>query len=268
MTPDYPGEPKNEIASAPCEPAEGFGPLTLEDLEAMPETRPVVALVPVDTAPTPRSFSGWRKPAAAAGVLGGGVLMLLVVMTCTGASVSLALPPSPPPVPVGASVGVSQPVAGSTPVVATAPAWTDGNRETWIAGSRRAVAYEVPADRQISVWMRTVRPSLVVRCEGNVLDVFVFTDSAAQIERDTPDHTVSVRFDNEEETSTRWPDADSHDALFAPDGAAFARRLAAAETLRFGFTPHNAEPATVQFAVGGLAPILARAAKQGCKPAL
>ena len=115
--------------------------------------------------------------------------------------------------------------------------------------------------------MRTVRPALVVRCEKNVLDVFVFTDSAAKIEPDTLDHTVTMRLDDGEEASARWPDADTHDALFAPEGGALARRLAAARVLRFGFTPHNAEPVTMQFAVAGLAPLLARAAKEGCKAA-
>jgi hypothetical protein len=127
------------------------------------------------------------------------------------------------------------------------------------------VAYEVPADKPVSVWMRTVRPALVVRCEGNILDVFVFTDSAARLERDTPDHTVRFQFDDGEEESASWPDADTHDALFAPDGALFARRLVQARTLQFGFTPHNAEPVTMRFPVAGLAPVLARAEKEGCR---
>ena len=46
-----------------------------------------------------------------------------------------------------------------------------------------------------------------------------------------------------------------------------ARGLVAARVLRFGFTPHNAEPVTMQFAVAGW-PLLARAAKEGCKAAV
>lgn len=100
-----------------------------------------------------------------------------------------------------------------------------------------------------------------------MLDVFVFTDSAARIEPDTLDHTVRIGFDDEVEQPAMWPDADTHDALFAPDGGALARRLTAARVLRFGFTPHNAEPVMMQFPVAGLAPLLARAAKGGCKAA-
>ena len=263
MTLDSPGNPEGEApASTPVEPIESFAALTLEELDALPETMPPVAPAPRVDDPIPaRSLTGTEKRVAAASVLGGGVLTLLVLMTRTGASVSPGAQPSTIPVPVRAAAAVS------TAVVATTPAWTEENRDTWIAGARGAVAFEVPADKPVSVWMRTVRPSLVVRCEANVLDVFVFTDSAARIERDTPDHTVSLRIDAGEEMSTRWPDADTHDALFARDGASFAKRLAAAQTLWFGFTPHNAEPVTMQFPVAGLAPLLARAAKDGCKTA-
>ena len=59
-----------------------------------------------------------------------------------------------------------------------------------------------------------------------------------------------------------WPDSAGHDALFAPYGAAFARRLAAARTMRFRFTPHNPQPAVARFSVAGLEPLLAQAAKE------
>jgi hypothetical protein len=206
------------------------------------------------------SLTHLEKRVAAASIVAGGLLTMLILMMRAGASAS---PPSDPaPVP-GSPSAVSAAAAANA-----APAWTDENSEAWIGGSRRAVAYEVPADRLVSVWMRTVRPALVVRCERNILDVFVFTDSAARIERDTPDHTVRFQFDEGEGESALWPDADSHDALFAPDGAAFARRLAQARTLQFGFTPHNAEPVTMWFPVAGLAPVLERAAKAGCKGAV
>jgi hypothetical protein len=215
---------------------------------------------PHGATPPASSLTPLEKRVAVASILAGGLLTTLLLMMRAGASASPSPGPAPAPVPAAAASAAAAADAG--------PAWTDANSETWIRSSRRAVAYEVPADKPISVWMRTVRPALVVRCERNILDVFVFTDSAARIERDTPDHTVRYRFDEGKEESGLWPDADSHDALFAPDGAAFARRLAQARTLHFGFTPHNAAPVTMKFAVAGLAPLLERAAKAGCKPAL
>jgi hypothetical protein len=221
--------------------------------------RPDEAASPGATAPA-SSLTRLEKRVAAASIVAGALLTMLILMMRGGASAS----PSPD------SEAAPGPAAAASAAAAAnaAPAWTDENREAWIGGSRRAVAYEVPADKPVSVWMRTVQPALVVRCERNILDVFVFTDSAARIERDTPDHTVRFQFDEGPEEAARWPDADTHDALFAPDGAAFARRLAQARTLQFGFTPHNAEPVTMRFPVQGLAPVLERAAKAGCKPAL
>lgn len=217
------------------------------------------AASPGATAPA-SSLTRLEKRVAAASIVAGGLLTMLILMMRAGASASPPSDPVPAPGPAAAE---------STAAVADArPAWTDENRATWIGSSRRAVAYEVPADTRVSIWMRTVRPALVVRCERNILDVFVFTDSAARIERDTADHTVRFRFDEGPEESVLWPDADTHDALFAPDGAKFAKRLAQARTLHFGFTPHNAEPVAMRFLVAGLAPLLARAAKDGCKPAL
>ena len=49
----------------------------------------------------------------------------------------------------------------------------------------------------------------------------------------------------------RWQASESGQELFAPDGVAFARQLARANRLRFGFTPFNAPPVTVEFAVQG-----------------
>jgi len=209
---------------------------------------------------SPSSLTRLEKRVAVASIIAGGLVTLVILMMRAGASASASPGPAAAPIPAAAVSAAAAADGG--------PAWTDANSETWIRSARRAVAYEVPADKPVSVWMRTVRPALVVRCERNILDVFVFTDSAARIERDTPDHTVRFQFDEGTEESARWPDADTHDAIFAPDGAAFARRLAQARTLRFGFTPHNAEPVMMTFTVAGLAPLLERAAKEGCKPAV
>jgi hypothetical protein len=93
------------------------------------------------------------------------------------------------------------------------------------------------------------------------VNAFVVTDSAAQIEANTEDHTVTFAFDGETEVRERWQDSTDHDALFAPDGAAFVQRLMQARTFRFAFTPHNAATATARFHVAGLEPFLTPAAK-------
>jgi hypothetical protein len=139
--------------------------------------------------------------------------------------------------------------------------WNSTNRD-WVGNQRRAVAFELPAENKVAVWQRQVQLTLVVRCVANRIDAFVFTQSAAKMEPQDGDHTVRIAFDDGAESVERWPDSDEHDALFAPDGAAFIRRLAAAQTMQFGFTPHNATPVAADFNVAGLAGVMESSAKQ------
>jgi hypothetical protein len=142
------------------------------------------------------------------------------------------------------------------------PHWSNANQARWVSNYRKSVAFELAADHDVPVWMRRVQPLLVVRCLAHKADVFVFTDSPARIEPEDENHSVRVAFDNEAEATERWMDSEEHDALFAPDGASFARRLAQSHTLRFGFTPHNAAPVTVQFTTSGFDKVLDRVAEK------
>ena len=139
--------------------------------------------------------------------------------------------------------------------------WSVANAAHWTGRARNSAAFELHAENTVPIWLRHVRPLLVVRCTANATEAFVITDSALKIEPQTDDHTVTFSFDDEAETRERWPDAADHNAVFAPDGAAFAQRLTRAHTLRFGYTPHNVAPVVAQFDVNGLAPLIEPAAK-------
>ena len=73
---------------------------------------------------------------------------------------------------------------------------------------------------------------------------------------------MQVSVDGATQVTDHWRDSEEHDALFAPDGAAFVRQLLAARTLRFGFNPHNAAPVTAEFNVAGLSTMLAPLSRQ------
>jgi hypothetical protein len=105
--------------------------------------------------------------------------------------------------------------------------------------------------------MGQVQPLLVVRCVANRTEAFVYTETAARIEVGMEDRAVRVRFDDEPYVDERWPDSAEHKGLFAPNGETFTQRLLNAGTLRFQFTPHNAERAEVQFNVAGLRELIA-----------
>jgi hypothetical protein len=138
--------------------------------------------------------------------------------------------------------------------------WMPATRD-WVGNQRRAAAFEVLSNNRVPIWTRQAQPILVVRCVSKQVDAFVFIESAAQLEPQ-PNHTVRIRFDNEPEREERWPDSDKHDALFAPDGAAFAQRLLSAQTLHFGYTPHNSPKAVAEFNVTGLRSLMDPAAKE------
>jgi hypothetical protein len=194
--------------------------------------------------------------AGAALAVAGGCVITLAVLTARGEPVGDAT------IAVSAEAARSQLAAGTAMTRDAGPGWT-ANRARWVANAPRSFAFEVPSHNRVAIWMREVRPLLVVRCLPETTDVFVFTQSAAMIEAQTEDHTVVFSFDDEPETRELWPDAAEHDALFAPDGAAFAKRLLNANSMRFGFTPHNAAPVTAHFQVSGLRNLVEPAAK-GC----
>jgi hypothetical protein len=192
--------------------------------------------------------------AAAAGI-GRRELMMIVVAVVGSGAITLAMLTARGGVtPTTAAHAETMP-AGARPKAAAAPAGAPGwieSRAQWTAGDRKSLAFELPSRNETPVWMKNVRPLLVVRCLAKRTDVFVFTDSAAAMEKQDEDHTVRIAFDDEPERTERWPDSVAHDALFAPDGTTFARQLVGARTMRFGYTPHNAAPVVAHFDVQGL----------------
>ena len=208
--------------------------------------------VPVADDPPHRAFGGRQAAVAALAVLGGGVITYAL----------MGRPAAPPPAAAAPSTpAVAEPARRPTPSPVNVRPWSAARRELWIGERRKGVAFDVDANEPVSAWMKLVRPILVVRCTGGTMDAFVMTDTAAAIEPRSEAHTVRLRFDGQSPTSERWPDSEEHDALFAPDGAAFAARLANAEFFEFGFTPHNAAPVVARFSVAGLAPLLEPAKK-------
>jgi hypothetical protein len=153
-------------------------------------------------------------------------------------------------------------VAGPQPPSTVTQVWSSERRAYWTGNHRNSAAFELPAENTVPIWLSQVRPLLIVRCLSKRTEVFVFTDSALKIEPQTEDHTVSFRFDDEQETTVRWPDSVEHDALFAPDAAGFAQRLVHAHTMRFGYTPHNAAPVEAHFQVSGLGELIEPVARE------
>jgi hypothetical protein len=167
---------------------------------------------------------------------------------------SVATTPSPEGSSLPPAHDVKSPAAG-------AAHWSRENEYRWIANHHRSVAYEVAASQQVKVWTTHVRPTLVLRCLNRKTEVFVYTETPAKLESGDGMHTVRLTFDGGTEAEERWPDSAEHDALFSPDGTSLARRLSSAHHLRFGFSPHNADPVQVDFDLDGSDSVVSHVSK-------
>lgn len=236
-------------AIAPPATADAPAPLAL----------PAVVIASPPPARAGGPLSGRELAVLLLAVAGAGVVTLSLLMLRGNTATEAAASPVP------AAVTAAAPHADVRKASLAEPRWTSANSKLWVGSAKNSVAFELPADDRVPVWTRFVQPLLVVRCVAGKVEVFVYTDTAAKIEPQTEDHTVRYALDEAAETSERWTDAAGHDGLFAPDGAALAARLAKARTMRFGFTPHNAEPVTARFNVDGLSALLGSASRQ-CAP--
>ena len=238
--------------------------------EAAAESSPSVTAAASAGAPAPPVAAGKKQVGSRQVVMLGGALVAASALIFTILSMRPAASPEPDaqtaapaptrkPAPNRAATAAAR---TSSPLVSApvAPKWTHVAAGRW-TGDRKSVAFELQANNRIHIWTRDVTPVLVVRCQAGQVEPFVYTQSAARMEPQDGDHTVRLAFDDGPEATERWPDSDEHDALFAKDSAAFTHQLATAKTLRFGFEPHNAGPAVMQFDVSGLDELLRAAAK-------
>jgi hypothetical protein len=157
------------------------------------------------------------------------------------------------------------PVAIARPESTSAPKWSRTRQSRWATDGSRTIGFEVEALRDVAVYMDRVRPVLAVRCISQLTEVFVVLRSSPSIENGGDTHTVRIGLDEEPDVEERWLDSSNLQALFAPDGKAFAARMATARRLRFAFKPFNAPPAAVEFDVHGFEGPLATMSKT-CAP--
>jgi hypothetical protein len=240
-------------------------------VEAQPEDEAPAALEPSAPKEAPKAPAKGLGPRQLAmvggGVLAAGALIFTILGSRSSASLEPAAAPSPAPAPARRAAAPAPanpkpaPPAADTPT-AHAPHWTHSADGRWISSSRHTAAFEVDAIKRVHVWTRDVTPVLVVRCDSGKTEAFVYTQSAARMEPQDGDHTVTVAFDGGSAATERWPDSDEHDALFARHPVEFTRQLTAARALHFGFTPHNAQPVVATFALDGLADLLAASPRQ------
>jgi hypothetical protein len=191
-----------------------------------------------------------------AGGAAAAAVILIALMMRGGGATEATTSASAGPGGTVAPANVRPAPAGSPAASSLTQTWSAANSAYWVGSRRKSAAFELPAESIVQVWTRSVRPTLVVRCMAQSTQVFVVTESPMKIEPQTDDHTVTYSIDGQPTVTERWPDSDEHDALFAPNGEEFAKRLMRARSFRFGFTPHNVPSVATDFNVAGLAQLL------------
>jgi hypothetical protein len=266
------GAPAVDAAPSNLPPPAGVAPPA--PVVAVPPVRAAVAVPPapavraaVAVPPAPAVRAAVAASPASGRRLGRRELLVILVAVVGGGIITFALISTRGPAAEVAAARVEAPARkpsapSAPPAAAATQKWGSDNRAHWLGNERHAAAFELPAENTVPIWMNQVRPMLVVRCAAKRTEVFVSTGSALMMEPNTEDHTVTFRFDDEPERTERWPDSADHDALFTPDGAAFARRVISARTMRFGYTPHNAAPVVARFEVSGLGELVEAFAKE------
>jgi hypothetical protein len=198
------------------------------------------------------------------------LLLLLIVFAITGVGslmlLASAMRPADGDVPAQtaqtASSSTAQPAASNAKanavVTATAEPAEGAEAPKWMASanSRKAgyganIVFELPANEDVEVWRKHVRPVLTMRCAARTTEVFIVTNSPATIEGNSNQHTVKIGFDGRAPVEQTWEHSIDHDALFALNGTAMMRQITSAQQMTFSWAPFNAPPATATFNVGG-----------------
>jgi len=233
-----------------------------EPVPARVAAAPVLPAAPIAAAPSQSpSPSPSTSPSPSRPALGHRELLLIAVVALGIGAVTMVMlfargASSSTVAAAAADAARRSAPAAPMPIAPATQKWSTENRTFWLATQRHSAAFELHAENMVTTWQGRVRPSLVVRCVSRKMETFVFTHSAMKIEPHAQDKTVTIAFDDEPMRTDRWPDSEDHDALFAPDGPAFALRLTHARTLRFGYTPHNVDPVVAEFRVSGLAELI------------
>ena len=90
-------------------------------------------------------------------------------------------------------------------------------------------------------------PKLVIRCKENKTSVYINYDSFLS----TDDMTVLTRFDKNPAKKHSWGVSTDYEAVFAPSGVSWAKKIANASKLFVRLTPYGESPVSATFDLTG-----------------
>src|SRR6266436_1634131 len=133
---------------------------------------------------------------------------------------------------------------------ATRPATTDPWEVTELT-NRPSLTLELPALTTVRTAAFEVRPVLLVRCQGRLLDVFVSTGSVL----DSDDHVrtpVRLQWDSVPAAESRWNRSTDSTSAFAPDPRTLLRQLVSHPDLQLEIHLSGKSAQLIRFNARGL----------------
>jgi hypothetical protein len=123
----------------------------------------------------------------------------------------------------------------------------------------RTVQYRLRSDELLVGWLTAERPVIVAECREKKISAYLVTGMSLRPELGRfQKYTVRLRFDSKPPTSEAWSESTDDKAVFAPQPAAFLKRVAQAKTLRVEVTPFNSNPGVATFHVDGFSEPLSK----------
>ena len=116
----------------------------------------------------------------------------------------------------------------------------------------RTVALFLEAENEISGWLETKRPVLILRCLENKTTAYINVGMSANVEYGHQGATVRVRFDSKDPRKLVMDRSTDDEALFFREPISVIREMMVHEVMIFEFTPFNASPARATFKLTGL----------------
>lgn len=118
-------------------------------------------------------------------------------------------------------------------------------------GSKTVTLYAQSLN-MVEGWLKTERPTLLLRCKENKTEIFLNIGMSASVENSRNRHTVEIRIDDDKAFKQRWGQSTNGEALTAPKAIPLAKQLGRGSLVKFRFTPFNANPQIAEFMLVGL----------------
>lgn len=115
----------------------------------------------------------------------------------------------------------------------------------------QTIVAKLAAEQKIQGWLDEFLPVLIVRCKSRELDIYIHTGTQSEVEYNTDQTTVNLRFDDLPAIAVKTNHSTDGEALFFQEVQDMFKILLMAKTMLFEFTPFNAAPAVTTFDVHG-----------------